>query len=553
MRFSTPTFLPPTVIVLAATLACTGGAPSSVDSDAAARLARFTTIPLTADLSRLQDSELRMLPILVAAAKVMDGVFWLEAWGDPGSLLSSITDPDLRRLVEINHGPWDRLDGDAPLLPSIGPKPPGARFYPADLSASEFADYVTAHPEQGPALESLYTIVTRGTGGSLNATPYHVAFEAAHQQAAAKLKEAAALAEDAGLRRYLELRAEALLTDEYQASDLAWMDMKDNGLDIVIGPIETYEDKLLGYKASHEAYVLIKDRDWSQRLSRYIGYLPELQRGIPVPDRYRQETPGVGSDLNAYDAVYYGGSANSGAKTIAINLPNDEEVQLQKGTRRLQLKNTMRAKFDSILMPLASELIAEDQRQYIDFDAFFTNVMLHEVAHGLGIKNTVNGSGTVRAALREHYSALEEGKADILGLHMSNALRERGELADVPQENAYVTFLASIFRSVRFGASDAHGKANMIQFSFFQEKGAFTRDPDTGTYRVAFDRMTEAVAELANVFLTLEGDGDHEGAGRLLTERGVIPASLAPDLQRLADKGVPVDILLRQGMDVLQP
>ncbi len=553
MPYSSRSSLLPTLIVLAATLACTSEAPSTVGSDAAARLAQYTTIPLTADLSRLQADEIQMLPILVEAAKEMDGVFWLQSWGEPDSLLSSIADPDLRRLVEINHGPWDRLDGDAPLLPSIGPKPAGARFYPVDLTTSEFSEYVSAHPEQGPGLSSLYTIVTRGSDGSLGSTPYHIVYQGPHQRAAAKLSEAAAIATDPGLRRYLELRAEALLTDEYQASDLAWMDMKENGLDIVIGPIETYEDKLLGYKASHEAYVLIKDRDWSQRLARYIGYLPELQRGIPVPDRYRQETPGVGSDLNAYDAVYYGGSANSGAKTIAINLPNDEEVQLQKGTRRLQLKNTMRAKFDSILVPLASELIAEDQRQYIDFDAFFTNVMLHEVAHGLGIKNTVNGSGTVRAALREHYSALEEGKADILGLYMSNALRERGELADVPQNNAYVTFLASIFRSVRFGASDAHGRANMIQFSFFQEKGAFTRDPDTGTYRVDFGRMTEAVAELANVFLTLEGDGDHAGAGRLLAERGVIPPSLKPDLQRLADKGVPVDILLRQGMDVLQP
>ncbi len=548
---SQPMRLP--VLLLVPSLVLTACAPAGSEPSGPPLTAKYATVRLTADLGALSDNERAMLPLLMEAADEMDAVFWQQAWGNRDSLLSSIADPELRRFAEINYGPWDRLAGNEPFIPGVGPKPPGAAFYPSDLTREEYEAYLSAHPDQAAALADQYALVRRGEAGSLVAIPYHVAFADHHRRAAEKLRAAAALADDPGLRRYLELRAEALLTDRYQASDLAWLDMKQNGIDVVIGPIENYEDRLMGAKTGHEAYVLIKDRAWSDRLSRYAALLPALQRGIPVPEAYRRERPGTDSDLNAYDVVYYAGEANAGSKTIAINLPNDEEVQLQKGTRRLQLKNAMRAKFDVILLPIVQELIAPDQRDLVSFDAFFGNTMFHEVAHGLGIKNTVNGRGTVRAALREHGSPLEEAKADILGLYMSGALRERGELTEGSMESTYVTFLASIFRSVRFGASSAHGRGNMIQFAFFQERGAFTRDPVTGTYRVDFDRMREAVTALAQLLLTTQGNGDYEGAGRLLAERGVVPASLAPDLERLATKGIPVDIVFEQGMGVLAP
>ena len=294
---------------------------------------------------------------------------------------------------------------------------------------------------------------------------------------------AAELAEDPGFERYLELRADALLDDDYRASDLAWMEMKDNAIDVVIGPIETYEDQLFGYRAAYEAYVLIKDLAWSERLARFAQYLPELQAGLPVPDAYKAEIPGSDADLNAYDAVYYAGDCNAGSKTIAINLPNDEEVQLEKGSRRLQLKNAMQAKYEKILEPIADVLIDESQREHITFDAFFANTMFHEVAHGLGIKNTIDGSGTVQLALQEYASSMEEGKADILGLYMITELHRAGELGDVDLRDFYVTFMAGIFRSIRFGAASAHGKANMVRFNFFEEQGAFVRDPETGNNR----------------------------------------------------------------------
>jgi hypothetical protein len=306
---------------------------------------------------------------------------------------------------------------------------------------------------------------------------------------------------------------------------------------------------LYGYKAAYEAYVLVKDMEWSERLAKYAQFLPELQEGLPVPDAYKQESPGSDTELNAYDVIWYSGDCNAGSKTIAINLPNDEEVQLAKGTRRLQLKNAMRAKFDKILIPIANMLVHPSQRDLINFDAFFANTMFHEVAHGLGIKNTIDGKGTVRKALKEHASALEEGKADMLGLYMINQLHEKGEVeGDI---NSYVvTFMAGIFRSVRFGASSAHGKANMIRFNFFDEYGAFTRDNE-GFYTVNFDKFQEAMDALSEKILTLQGDGDYEGVARLVADKGVIREGLQNDLDRLSQAGIPVDIVFRQGTEVL--
>ena len=360
-------------------------------------------------------------------------------------------------------------------------------------------------------------------------------------------------ASDPGLKRYLELRARALLTDEYRQSDLAWMDMKDNPIDVVIGPIESYEDGLLGLKTSHEAFVLIKDLEWSARLQRFAEFLPELQRGLPVPAEFKRETPGSSADLNAYDVVFVAGDANAGSKTIAINLPNDEQVQLARGTRRLQLKNAMRAKFETILAPLAETLVVPEQRAAVTFDAFFENVMFHEVAHGLGIKNLVDGSGTVREALKEHYSAIEEGKADILGLYLVERLRERGELAENESQlsDNYITFVAGIFRSIRFGASSAHGRANMVALNHLMAQGAVMRDEASGAYRVDLRKMGEAVRSLSETILTQQGRGDYEGAGRQLLEQGVVSAQLRADLDRLTELGIPVDIVYEQGASVL--
>ncbi|HEY7504827.1 MAG TPA: hypothetical protein VH700_12045 [Gemmatimonadales bacterium] len=517
----------------------------------AQKLAQYTPVRLTADLSGLSERERRMIPLLIEAAQEMDTIFWQQAYPARDSLLATVRDSATSAYVILNYGPWDRLDDYAPFVPGVGPRPEGGAFYPADMSKEEFEAAAKAAIDGGAALRSHYTVVRRDSSGGLVALPYHQAFAEASRRAAAKVRDAAALADDPELKKYLELRARALETDEYQPSDLAWMDMKRNTVDLVIGPIETYDDALFGYKAAHEAYVLVKDREWSERLARYAKLLPGLQRGLPVSEAYKREKPGTDSDLNAYDAVYYSGQANAGGKTIAINLPNDEQVQLKKGTRRLQLKNAMRAKFDQILVPLGKEMIAEEQQRHIVFDAFFANIMFHEVAHGLGVKNTIDGKGTVRDALKEQAGALEEGKADILGLYMVTRLQQQGAMPGADLDDNYVTFLAGIFRSIRFGAADAHGRANAAELAFLQERGGFTRDSASGRYRVDFPRMRAAVDSMAGTILRLQGDGDYEGVKRFMAERGAVPAAVRSDLDRLGGKGIPVDIVFEQGLDAL--
>jgi hypothetical protein len=542
-------------LAIAALLAACGrGAPSSEKAMVRSiqdRLAQYTSVRLTADLSALTPKERAMLPLLIEAARIMDGIYWKQTYGNRDSLLSAITDTTLRRYIEVNYGPWDRLADDAPFVPGAGPKPKGAELYPHDMTAEEFEQAAAESPTRAAELKSLYTLVRRDATGRLVTVPFREAYAAEVKAAAAKLREAAALAEDAGLRRYLELRATALEADDYQPSDLAWMDMKSNTLDLVIGPIETYEDGFFGYKAAHEAYVLIKDREWSRRLARYGSFLPSLQRELPVPEAYKRERPGTDSDLNAYDAVFYAGQANAGAKTIAINLPNDEEVQLRKGSRRLQLKNAMRAKFDRIVVPIADIFIDPAQRSNITFDAFFEDVMFHEVAHGLGIKQTIDGKGTVRTALKERASALEEEKADVLGLYLVTALHARGELGREELLDNYVTFLAGIVRSVRFGAADAHGRANISEFNFLLQRGAFARDTTNGTYRVDLDQMKSAINDLGARILTLQGDGDYAGTVAFYDSTGVIGPGLKEDLARLATRGIPVDVVFEQGATVL--
>lgn len=546
-------FIPLAVNMLAGTLLLAGcgnngGHGQNTAPDAMSmqeRLDQYTTVALEADLSKLSDNQKRMISLLIDASKAMDEVFWREAYGNKNRLLNAAGDQTTRQFIKINYGPWDRLNENESFIDTIGPKPAGANFYPADMTKEEFEQW------DSQAKDDLYTLVRRTGEGRLMTIPYHEAFAAQHKLAAGKLKEAAGLAEDTGLRNYLNLRAEALLTGNYQPSDMAWLDMKNNTIDVVIGPIETYEDQLYGYKAAHEAFVLIKDKEWSDRLSKYASVLPELQRGLPVPDRYKQEQPGRDSDLNAYDAVYYAGDANAGAKTIAINLPNDEEVQLQKGTRRLQLKNAMRAKYDKILVPIAEQLIVEEQQDYLTFDAFFSNTMFHEVAHGLGIKNTITGKGTVREALKEHASALEEGKADVLGLYMINSLREDRTVTEGSMENNYVTFVASIFRSIRFGSGDAHGLANLIRFNFFKEQGAITYRPEAEAYRVEFDKIDDATNALSRKILQFQGDGDYAGVDAFVKTYGRVGPQLQQSLDALQARDIPKDIIFEQGKAVL--
>ncbi|MGB0976236.1 MAG: dipeptidyl-peptidase 3 family protein [Prolixibacteraceae bacterium] len=516
------------------------------NTDAKKLVEEYAPFTLTSNVSHLSDNQKEMLPLLFKVGKIMDDLYWKQAWGDKESLFQHIHDPFLAKLTKINYGPWNRLDADASFIEGIGKKPSGVQFYPADMTKKEFKAL------QDPQKTSAYSILVRDKQNNLKVVPYHVAYKAELEEAAKLLNQAAELAEDPGFKKYLQERAKSFLTSKYYDSDVAWMEMKNNMIDFVVGPIESYEDGIFGYKTAFEAFILIKDMEWSKKLQHFAKLLPLLQENLPVPAEYKKEVPGSNSDLGAYDVVYYGGDCNAAGKTIAINLPNDPKVQLLKGSRRLQLKNSMKAKFDKIMLPITKELIAEDQQQYVTFDAFFENTMFHEVAHGLGVKNTIDGKHKVAAMLKEHYSAIEEGKADILGLYMVEQLSKMNELGDNHElKNNYVTFMAGIFRSVRFGATSAHGQANMIRFNYFSKYGAFEKDMMTGKYRINFDKMHEAMVNLSEKLLVLQGNGDYKGVSDLVADLAVVPADLQADLVKLEKAGIPRDIVFNQGVDQL--
>jgi hypothetical protein len=530
-------------IVIFAGMACTP-TQDNYNEEMKANVSKFTEVTLSADLSWLSDNEREIIRLLIQAADLMEEVFWMQAYGDKEDLFGRIENEYALEYAKIHYGPWDRLAGNAPFVPGYGAKPEGAGFYPEDMTKEEFEAW------DEPTKTSLYTLIRRDREGNLISIPYSQAYAAQHEEAAALIRQAAGLAEDPGLKRYLLSRAEALLSNEYQESDFAWMEMKESNIDFIAGPIENYEDRLYGYKAAHEAFILVKDLEWSAQLEKFNAMLPDLQKGLPVAPEYKAETPGTDADMNVYYAIYYAGDCNAGSKTIAINLPNDPEIHLKVGSRKLQLKNSMKAKFDKILVPITDILIDESQRSHITFDAFFENVTFHEVSHGMGIKNTIDGQGSAREALREYYSSIEEAKADIMGLYLVTKLYEMGEITSGDLMDNYVTFFGGIFRSSRFGAASAHGRANMLTMKYFADNNAFVFQ-ENGTYKVNFEEMKGAVVTLLEKILVIQGDGDYNTAKEWVDRDGVMTDQLRKDLDLVNEAGIPVDIVFNQGKDVL--
>ncbi|MDR2085056.1 MAG: Zn-dependent hydrolase [Bacteroidales bacterium] len=506
------------------------------------RLAIFAPFELKSDLSHLTDNERKIVNILWDVADIMDDLYWKQTIGQRDKFLNSIQDPNTKAFAKIMYGPWDRLNDNISFIDPFMEKPKGANFYPVDMTVEEFEKL------NDPNKRSGYTLIRRDDNGNLKVVWYHDAYKSQLEKASELMRQAAAYADDPGLKNYLESRAEALVTSDYQPSDFAWMQMQNANIDFVVGPIENYEDALFGYKCAFESFILIKDPDWSAKLSKYSKMLPDLQKRLPVVEKYKSEMPGTDSDINVYDAIYYRGDCNAGSKTIAINLPNDEEVHKTIGSRKLQLKNSMKAKFDKIVVPISEIILDESQLQHVKFDAFFENVTFHEVGHGMGVKSLVNDpNATVRDALKEQYSAIEEAKADIMGLYLVSQLYEMGEYPEKDLTDNYVTFFTGIFRSTRFGAASAHGKANMMVFNKLEQLGAFTRNEKTGKYTVHFEKMKTAVSEILSLILILQGDGNYDGTKRLIQEEGIVKPVLQSDLDRINEASIPVDIVFTQG------
>lgn len=508
------------------------------------KVEEYAYVDLSSDLyPKLSENEKKLIPIFIQIADIMDDLFWKQTFGDK-TILDTIKNSYTKEFAIINYGAWDRLDNNTPFIIGYGDKPLGCQYYPIDITAEEYAQYTDENKA------SLYTVLRRNEDGTLKTVWYKDEYKTEIAKVCELLDQAIAIAEDAGLKKYLIERKKAFLTDDYFASDMAWMDMKNSKIDFVFGPIENYDDKLNEAKASYEAFILLKDEERSKELAGFVAMLPDLQKELPCEPQYKAFVPGTSSDLNVYHAIYYAGDCNAGSKTIAINLPNDDRVQAAKGARRLQLRNSMQAKFDKILLPIGKLIIEPEQQKNLKFDAFFWNVTFHEVAHGLGVKQTINGKGSVDEAMGTEKTSWEEAKADILGLFMVCKLIEKGEIKEITKEDAITTYIAGILRSVRFGASSSHGKANMMCYNFMEQGGAFTRNED-GCYHIDFEKAEQTVRDWAALILKTQATGDRTFAEKFRNENGQIMPALQKDLDNINAAGIPRDIRFNQGLKVL--
>ncbi len=523
---------------------------NSVDHENRQRLMeyidRYEQVVLSADLSGLPEAERKMIPYLISAAEIIDDIFWLQSYGKPGEHLMDIFDCRYARdYALINYGPWGRLEGHTAFYSGFDNKPPGAAFYPADMQREEFDAW------NDPDKSNPFTMIRRKEDGSLVSVPYSTAFSDHLHEAADILQHASNLADYKPMAIYLEQLAEALLKDDYLKSDYAWMQMKNNNIDLVMRPLDTGEDRMFGYKAAYSTYLLVKDHEWSARLERFSGLAPALKERLPVAQTYRNEIVADDSEIFVYDAIYYAGHCNAGPKIIALHMPRCHEVQQITGTRNLQLKNVMEAKFHNILKPIGDVIIHEDQRDYISADAFFLLAAFHEIAASLGIRNMVSGDGTVRDALREHHNIIEATATDLMALYFIAQMAEMGEISVQEMHEAYITSFASIIRSSRFGMAGAHGVAGMIRFNFFERENVFTRCEQTFTFRVNIDNMKAAVEKALRKLLLMQGDGNYIVAMELIQRDGSMSASLRKSIERINRANIPVDVIFKQGSDYL--
>ena len=515
-----------------AVAACVQNEPSALQE----KVESYAVVEVKSPLyDALSENDKKIVDLFRQAGEIIDGLFWKQTFGEKAEM-EALKDEYAKAYAMINYGPWDQLDDNKPFVEGYGEKPLGCQYYPQDMTKEEFEAF------NDPDKLSLYTVIRRDENGALKTVWYRDEYKAELDKICALLEEAAALTTNEGLRTYLTERVKAFRTDDYLASDMAWMDMKDCNMDLVIGPIENYDDHLYEAKAAYECFILLKDEKRSANLAKYVSLLPALQTMLPCAPEYKTFVPGTSSDLNVYDAIYYSGDCNGGSKTIAINLPNDERVHIAKGARRLQLYNSMMAKFDKILAPIGEILVTPEQQKLLTADAFFWNVTFHEVAHGLGVKETVNGKGTVDAAMGSEKTTWEEAKADILGLFMVNKLIEMGEITDITKEESIATFIAGIVRSVRFGSASSHGKANMMCFNYMEDHGAFSRNAE-GRYVVDFEKAAAAIDSWANTIIETQATGNFEFAQKYAAENASIREALAADIAKVNEAGIPRDIV----------
>ena len=519
--------------------------------------ARFAPTALDVDISNLSEGDSKALVRLVEAARVIDDVYMTQYWSGDLALYAKLqkdTSPLGKARLHyfwVNKSPWSELDGSTAFIPGVPEhKLPGANFYPETMTKEQFENWVKTLPEkQQEQAKGFFTIIRSDGKSGFKIVPYNEAYKIDLTRAANLLKEAASLTDNATLKRFLNTRAAAFLSNDYYESDVAWMDL-DAPLDITIGPYETYNDELFGYKASYEAYVNVRDEEESAKLGAFSKNLQEIENNLPIDPKYRNPKIGGQAPIRVVNEVMSAGDGNHGVQTAAYNLPNDERVVAEKGSKRVMLKNVQQAKFDKTLIPISRLVLGGDEQDRVEFEAFFTHILTHELCHGLGPHQiTVNGKPTTpREQLKELYSAIEEAKADVTGLFALQYMLDHAQamgLADVLKPNRasekrlYATYLASSFRTLRFGLNDAHGKGMAIQVNYLMDKGAFVMRPDE-TFAVDYAKIKDAVRDLTHDLLTVEAEGNYAGAKKMLDTLGV----LRPEFKRALDKlgDIPVDI-----------
>ncbi len=509
------------------------------------KLEMYAPVEIEVPWDLLDENQKQVVEKLYYACAIMDSIFLRQVSEDNPRLLQEIRekgDRDLLKFFKINFGVWDRRDENRPFYGDTG-KPDGAGFYPADITREEFNAYLQKHPEKREEFESGYTVIRRDGQGGLEAIPYSVYYGELLEKAAGYLNQAADITENGSLARFLRSRAEAFLSNDYFESNMDWMDVENNIVDITIGPYEVYEDKLFNYKTAFEAFLCIRDPEESKKLEKLKSYLLKMEKNLPIPDQYKNFERGASSPVSVVEEIFAAGDTKAGTQTLAFNLPNDERVREAKGSKKVMLRNICRAKFEKILRPIASLLVAEDQLPMVTFDGYFTHILLHEFSHGLGpgIIETDEGEIDVRKALRETYSSIEEAKADVVGEYNIYYLIDEGVYQDNLRKEAAVTFLAGFFRSVRFGVDSAHGMANLIAFNYFVEKGAYLYDGGSGHWSVDFEKIEDAVTSLSRKVLMIQAVGSYDEAKALIEKYGKLSAEAESSLERL--KGIPVDIV----------
>ncbi len=510
------------------------------------KIARFTPTEIRYDASLLNERQKKVVEKLYQAARIIDDIFLDQVYSHNREILAQLeqSNKEIDRLrlelFKIMFGPFDRLDHNKPFI-GDKPKPLGANFYPEDMTREEFETWIRNHPEDEKAFTSEVTMIRR-QDGKLVAIPYSQYYQTELTRAAQLLREAADYADNPTLKRYLLTRADAFQSNDYYESDMAWMDLKNHTIEVVIGPYEVYEDELFNYKASFEAFITLVDPQESAKLARFARYLVDIERHLPIPDRYKNFQRGLESPIVVVQEVFTAGDTKAGVQTLAFNLPNDERVRKAKGSKKVMLKNVSEAKFRKLLIPIAREVLAEDQLPYVTFVAFFNHTLMHEISHGVGPGFiTVNGRKTeVKKELKETYSTIEECKADVLGMYNNIFMIEKGEYPPDFERQVWATFLAGIFRSVRFGINEAHGAGNAIIFNYLLEQGGYQYDPNQKKVRVNFEKIYDAVENLANRLLTIQATGDYAAAKELIAQYGVMSPTMQTLTERLSE--IPVDI-----------